>query len=83
MIGVLVESARFAMGVMAPTPIRLYQTEAYLTKKTLTPDVTKTAIEIMCSEVHPRTSHHASKEYRILLAQNLLGRFLSGQAINP
>lgn len=72
-----VESIRIAMGVMAPVPIRLYQTEAFLTGSTLSVEAINQALEIMKTEVHPRTSHHGTKEYRIALAENILRRYLS------
>lgn len=77
MEGPLVKRARFAMGVMAPVPVRLFRTEELLTGKSLTPALIDEALETMKTEVHPRTSRHASKEYRMMLAENLLHRFLT------
>ena len=72
-----VESVRIAMGLMAPVPIRLYQTETLLTGNRLTPQVIDQAIAVMAAETSPRTSYHASKEYRTTLAENMLRRYLS------
>lgn len=72
-----VNTARIAMGLMAPTPIRLYQTEALLTGTLLTEKVIDEALRIMKTEIHPRTSRHATKEYRIMLAENILRRYLT------
>ena len=79
MDGSAVKQARFAMGVMAPVPLRLFRTERLLTGNVLTPSRIAEALEVMKTEVCPRTSRHASKEYRMLLAENLLRRFLTEQ----
>lgn len=72
-----VESVHIAMGLMAPIPIRLYRTEKLLTGSRLTPQIIDQAIEVMTAETSPRTSHHASEEYRTMLAENVLRRYLS------
>ena len=74
--GHTVEHSSVAMGVMAPIPIRLPKTEAYLLGKPLSDDVIREALAIMQTEVRPRSSHHGSAEYRRKLAQNILRRYL-------
>ena len=71
-----VEHASVAMGVMAPVPLRLRKTEAFLLNKPLSDDVIGEALAIMQTEVQPRSSHHGSAAYRRKLAQNVLGRYL-------
>lgn len=70
-------SAALAMGVAAPIPIRLPETEAFLSGKTLDRNVIERAVEIMQTEIRPRSSHHGSEEYRRLLAENILRSFLT------
>lgn len=69
-------SASIAMGVMAPVPIRLKKTEIFLRGKVLDNRVIREALSIMQTEVQPRSSYHASGEYRRMLAQNILRYYL-------
>lgn len=71
-----VAHAAIAMGVMAPVPVRLPKTEAYLLGKPLSEAVIAQALAVMQTEVRPRSSHHGSEEYRRKLAENVLGRYL-------
>ena len=72
-----VRSAMLAMGVVAPIPIRLLKTEAFLTGKKMDNEVVEKAVAIMQEEIHPRSSFHGSEEYRRLLAANILREFLT------
>ena len=71
-----VQRAGIAMGVVAPIPIRLIKTEAFLKGKKLNPTVIDDCLEIMQSEISPRSSHHGSEKYRRLVANNILRSFL-------
>jgi len=70
------DAVRIAMGVVSPVPMRLGKTEAYLAGKEWTPDVINESLRIMQTEISPRTSLHGSEEYRRLLANNLLKKYL-------
>lgn len=73
----IVDELRLAMGVVAPVPVRLCKTEKALLGNPLTSKTLKEAEAALLSEIHPRSSHHGSKEYRTLLAVNLLRRLLT------
>lgn len=55
---------RIALGAVAPTPLRLYKTEALLSGKTLTSQLIDQAAELAVSEISPIDDVRASKEYR-------------------
>lgn len=55
---------RIALGSVAPTPVRLWQTEAFLEGKSLNPEVIEAAAKIAVGEVNPITDIRATKEYR-------------------
>ncbi|MBP2636608.1 MAG: Xanthine dehydrogenase [Firmicutes bacterium] len=65
---------RLALGVAGPTPLRCYKTEEIakgrLVDQTLLAEIGKTAI----TEVNPRTSWRASKEFRLQLVEELSKR---------
>lgn len=73
----LIDDIRLAMGVVAPVPIRLPETEKALLGKKINDDTLDEAETVMRGEIHPRSSHHGSKEYRTLLAVNLMRRLLT------
>ena len=73
----IVDELRLAMGVVAPFPVRLFETEKALLGKSLTSETLDGAEAALRGEIHPRSSHHGSKEYRTLLAVNLLRRLLA------
>ena len=54
---------RIAMGVIAPCPVRLYQTEKALTGKSIEYALENTGI--LGEEMHPRNSWRASAEFRL------------------
>ncbi len=74
--GDVAKRVRIAMGVVAPIPVRLNKTEAFLEGKPLEPSVVEEAIGLMQTEIAPRTSLHGSEAYRRLLAENLLRKYL-------
>lgn len=67
---------KIALGAVAPTPIRLRATEAYLRHKELEDEIIEEAQEIAMSEVSPITDIRASKEYRLEMVKVLVGRGL-------
>lgn len=77
-----IEDLRLAFGVAAPTPIRCHKTETLANgqkiSQSLFDEVGKTAV----TEVSPRTSWRASKEFRLQLVEELSKRALKQAIIN-
>lgn len=71
-----VREISIAMGVMAPVPIRLVKTEAFLVGKRLDGEEIREALAIAGTEVRPRSSSHGSESYRRRAAENLLRKYL-------
>lgn len=71
-----VKTAGIAMGVVAPTPLKLRRTEEFLCGKRLDDQAIAHALQIMQTEIHPRSSFHGSEEYRRTVASNLLRNIL-------
>lgn len=67
---------RLAYGVAAPTPIRCRGTEQALAGAPLSGEALRRAGETALTEVNPRTSWRASKEFREQLVRELAGRVL-------
>ena len=72
-----VEELRLAYGVAAPNPIRCHQTEAKAKGMALDETLLDTVSAGGLSEVNPRTSWRASKEFRQQLVHELSRRALS------
>ncbi|EGO65954.1 xanthine dehydrogenase subunit XdhB [Acetonema longum] len=70
----LVEDFRLALGVAAPTPIRCLKTETAVKGQTFSKELAATAGKTAVTEVNPRTSWRASKEYRLQLVAELSKR---------
>lgn len=68
---------RVSMGAVAPTPIRLLKTEAYLDENELSPEVIQKACELAMSEVSPISDIRASKEYRQEMVSLIIKHSLS------
>src|SRR5690606_38044492 len=66
---------RIAFGGMAATPKRAKAVEAALDGKRWTMDTIEAALPAFAEDFQPITDMRASKEYRLLAAQNLLKRF--------
>ena len=60
---------RIAMGVIAPCPVRLYQTEKALTGKSIEYALENTGI--LGDEMHPRNSWRASAEFRQYIGKSI------------
>jgi carbon-monoxide dehydrogenase medium subunit len=56
--------ARIALGAVAPTPIRAFRAEEFLTGKELTDQVLDEVSEIVAGETRPISDVRATKEYR-------------------
>ncbi len=68
---------RVSFGAVAPTPIRLTETEAYLSSKPLSPETVEAACEIAKGEVSPIGDIRASKAYREDMVAVVLKQALS------
>ena len=67
---------RLAFGAVAPTPIRLFGTEALLNGKKLTDELIEEAVKSARSEVSPISDIRASKEYRLDVVEVIVRRSL-------
>lgn len=77
-----IEDMRIAFGVAAPTPIRCHKTEALANGKKITDSLFETVGKTAVTEVNPRTSWRASKEFRLQLVEELSKRALKQAIIN-
>ncbi len=58
------ETARIALGAVAPIPIRIPAAEAALTGQTLTPELFEQAADIVKNQIHPIDNFRGSAEFR-------------------
>ncbi len=72
----VIEDVRLAFGVAAPVPVRCPKAEAAVRGEAPTAETFKLFGETALTEVSPRTSWRASKEFRIQLVRELSGRCL-------
>ncbi len=77
-----IEDMRIAFGVAAPTPIRCHKTEALANGQKITDSLFETVGKTAVTEVNPRTSWRASKEFRLQLVEELSKRALKQAIIN-
>jgi len=70
--GRTIQDVRIAYGGVAPTIVRLPETEAHLKGCELSPDTFESAGETALSEITPISDVRGSAEYRNLLAANIL-----------
>lgn len=68
---------RIALGSVAPTPLRLVETEAFLRAEGLSPETILEAGRLVREEVQPITDHRASADYRRDVSGVLVTRLLS------
>jgi CO/xanthine dehydrogenase FAD-binding subunit len=69
-------TVRIALASVAPTPMRCYQAEQFLTTNGLGTDAIRQAVEIVRSEIKPITDHRASADYKTHLAGVMVRRLL-------
>ena len=67
----VIKKAGIAMGVVAPIPLKLRETERFLCNRQLDDQTTQHALQIMQEEIHPRSSRHGSEEYRRAVASKI------------
>ena len=73
----VIEDVRLAYGVAAPTPVRCYEAEAALRGKMVRDaSIYDLFAETALSQVNPRTSWRASREFRLQLIKELARRGL-------
>ena len=77
-----VEELRLAFGVAAPTPIRCHKTEELARGRKLDAELLALVGDTAVTEVSPRTSWRASKEFRLQLVKELSKRALKQAALN-
>lgn len=70
----LIEDIRIAYGVAAPIPIRAKNTELMLRGQEITEDLIYKACQEVLTDIRPRDSWRASKDFRLHLAKVLLKR---------
>ena len=58
------DTARIALGAVAPTPVRIPAAEAALTGQALTPELIQQAADIVENSIHPITNFRGSAEFR-------------------
>lgn len=73
----VLREVRLGAASLAPFPARLYQTEAALEGKALTPAVMREARETLFKEARPIDDIRSTAEYRKRVAANLLEEFLA------
>lgn len=73
--GDVIVAARIAYGGVAPTIVRLPQTEAWLSERRLSEATMRQAGRLARSEIRPISDVRGSAEYRSLLAENILVKF--------
>lgn len=73
---------RLAFGVAAPTPVRCHATEKAVNGRALAPELFELVADTAVTEVSPRTSWRASKEFRIQLVRELSRRALKQAIVN-
>ena len=70
------QSARIALGAVAPTPIRAYRAESVLNGQVVTPKLIEQAAEQAAGEANPISDLRGSSEYRREMIRVLTRRTL-------
>ena len=73
----VIEDVRVALGSVAPIVQRALKTEDWLRGKNLSPEIISSAKEMLAGEIAPIDDIRSNSRYRLRVAQNLLGEFLS------
>jgi len=71
------EDVRIALGSVAPTPLRLAETEKVVNGKALDPSLLELAKETAAEEIKPIDDIRSTAKYRATVAANLVGEFLT------
>ena len=70
------KEARIALGAVAPTPMRAYHAESFLTEKSIAMDIIEEAAEKAATEANPISDLRGSAEYRHEMVKVLTRRTL-------
>ena len=76
--GGALEEVRIAVGSVAPTVVRCRETESVLRGRRPGEDLTKEARAALARDIAPIDDVRSTARYRLRVAQNLLGEFISG-----
>lgn len=76
-VGRVIDEARIGLGALAPTPLRAWQTERFLTGKPPEKEVVEEASQILISEINPISDIRGSREYRLEATKALFLRAFS------
>jgi len=71
-----IRDIRFAMGSVAPVPLRLMETERMLTGKRIEPALAEAARKSVAKEIRPIDDIRSTARYRSVVAGNLVAEFL-------
>lgn len=72
----MIGDVRLALGSVAPVPLRLKETERFLTGKKIERSLISAAREITMKEIHPIDDIRSNARYRTAVAGNLVAEFL-------
>jgi CO/xanthine dehydrogenase FAD-binding subunit len=75
--GGAIRDIRIALGSVAPLVLRAARTEGALRGSSVTPTIIAAAMETLVQEIAPIDDIRSTARYRLRVAQNLLGEFLS------
>jgi CO/xanthine dehydrogenase FAD-binding subunit len=75
--GGAIRDIRIALGSVAPLVLRAVKTEGALRGSNVTPTIIAAAMETLAQEIAPIDDIRSTARYRLRVAQNLLGEFLS------
>lgn len=74
--GGIIQSISISVGSVAPTVIRLAETERLLAGHKLTPDLINQASKIIANEISPITDLRSTEHYRRTVTGNVLAKFI-------
>jgi CO/xanthine dehydrogenase FAD-binding subunit len=81
--GAIIESIKIAVGSVAPTVIRVRDTEALLTGSSISEGVIGRARDAVVREIKPITDVRSTDHYRRVVTANLVGRMLRDLDSSP
>jgi CO/xanthine dehydrogenase FAD-binding subunit len=70
------DHVRLALGSVAPTPVRAYETEQVLLGRRPSRAATAAALETLAHDIAPIDDIRSDREYRMTVAGNVLAQFL-------
>jgi 2-oxo-4-hydroxy-4-carboxy-5-ureidoimidazoline decarboxylase len=74
----MIQDVRIAVGSVAPTPIRLFETERLLRRKPVDASLARAAGESAAAEVRPIDDLRSTSRYRAAVVRNLVFEFIQG-----